>query len=168
MARGLEHRGRRAAHRGGDDLGAVAIELGALGERQRQDFDDDVRAGMVPALVADGVDAAADPLADPPVADGRTQMLVPRHDLLAVRHHLLRADAGIDLQVAQRAVEAVDMLLQAERLALEGARHVEGAVAVLPAAVAERDHDLAFRHELAVEPGDALIAELLGHDVLRD
>src|SRR5262249_22289585 len=72
-----------------------------------------------------------------------------------------------DLQVAQRAVEAVDMLLQPERLALEGARHVEGAVAILPAAVAERDHDLALRHEVAVEPGDALIAELLGHAVLR-
>src|SRR6266478_366217 len=55
------------------------------------------------------------------------------------------------------------MLLQAERRALEGTCHVERAVAILPAAVAERDHDLAFRHELAVEPGDALIAELLGH-----
>src|SRR5260370_9600036 len=53
------------------------------------------------------------------------------------------------------------MLLQAERRALEGARHVERAVAVLPAAVAERDHDLAFGHELAIEPGDALIAKLL-------
>src|SRR5581483_12468079 len=58
------------------------------------------------------------------------------------------------------------MLLQAERRALEGARHVEGAVAVLPAAIAERDHDLIFRHELAVEPGDALVAELLGHRIL--
>src|SRR5712671_6802731 len=58
------------------------------------------------------------------------------------------------------------MLLQTERRAFEGAGHVEGAVAVLPAAVAERDHDLAFRHELAVEPGDALIAELLGHENL--
>src|SRR6188508_419186 len=118
---------------------------------------------MVPALVAHRVDAAADALADPPVADGRPQVLVACHDLLAVRHHLLGPDAGIDLQVAQRTVEAVDMLLQPERLALEGARHVEGAVAVLPAAVAERDHDLAFRHEVAVEPGDALIAELRGH-----
>ena len=158
-----QHRRRGAARRRGDHLGAVAIELGALGERQRQHLDHDVRAGMVPALVAHRVDAAADPLADPPVADGGAQMLVARHDLLAVGDHLLGRDAGIDLQVAQRAVEAVDMLLQPERRALEGARHVEGAVAVLPAAVAERDHDLGFRHELAVEPGDALIAELLGH-----
>ena len=96
------------------------------------------------------------------------QVLVAGHDLLAVRDHLLGREAGIDLQVAQRAVEAVDMLLQAERLAVEGARHVEGAVAVLPAAVAERNHDLAFGHELAVEPGDALIAELLGHGVSPD
>src|SRR5205085_8759516 len=62
--------------------------------------------------------------------------------------------------------EAVDVLLQAEGLALEGARHVEGAVAVLPAAVAEGNHHVALRHEFAVEPGDALIAELLCHDVL--
>ena len=113
-------------------------------------------------------DAAADALAEPPVADFGPEMLVARHDLLAVRHHLLGRQAGIDLQVAQRAVEAVDVLLQAERLAVKGARHVEGSVAVLPAAVAERDHDLVLGHELAIEPGDALIAELLGHGVSPD
>src|SRR6201995_1495957 len=117
---------------------------------------------MAPALIADGIDAAADSLADPPVADGGPQVLVARHDLLAVRHHLLGRQAGIDLQIAQRAVETVDMLLQAEWRTLEGAGHVEGAVAVLPAAVTERDHDLVFGHELAVDQAKARLAGLSG------
>ena len=141
--------------------------LGALGEGQRQQLDHDVGARVLPALVAHGVDAAADALAEPPVADRRVQMGIARHDFLAVRDHLLGAEAGIDLQVTQRAVEAVDMLLQPKRLAFKGPGHVEGAVAVFPTAVAERDHDLVLRHEFAIEPGNALIAELLGHVYLR-
>src|SRR5471030_1258187 len=121
---------------------------------------------MLPAFVAYGIDAAADALAQPPVAHFAAQMLVAGHDFLTVGNHLLGREAGIDLQVAQRAVEAVDMLLQPERRALEGASHVERAVAVFPAPVAKRDHHLSFRHELAVEPSDTLIAELLGHDPL--
>src|SRR5690242_4956531 len=49
------------------------------------------------------------------------------------------------------------MLLQFERPAVEGAGHVESGVAVFEAAVAERQHDLALRHDLAVEVGDPLV-----------
>src|SRR5260370_8468750 len=56
------------------------------------------------------------------------------------------------------------MLLQPEGAAVKGARHVEGAVAVLPAPVAERDQHLILGHEFAVKPGEAGIRWLrLGH-----
>src|SRR5258708_12471787 len=59
--------------------------------------------------------------------------------------------------------EALDMLLEAERLAVEGARHIEDAVAVGPARIAERHDDLTFGQDIAIEPRDALVAEC--HDL---
>src|ERR1700730_3088667 len=60
------------------------------------------------------------------------------------------------------------MLLQLERPPVEGARHVEGGVAVFEAAVAERQHDLALRHDTPVEIGDAMVrpraAVLVAHE----
>ena len=58
-------------------------------------------------------------------------------------------------QVAQRAVEALDVLLEAEDAPVEGARHVEAAVAAVEAAVAVGDDHLGLGHEPAVEVGGA-------------
>src|SRR5207247_6649116 len=69
------------------------------------------------------------------------------------------AQAGIDAGVFERMEEALDMLLEAEGLAVEGPRHVEDAVAIDPGSVAEGDHDLAFGNDLSVEPRDAFVSE---------
>src|SRR6266851_151443 len=110
---------------------------------------------MRPALVADGVHAPADPLGHPPVAGGGAQGLVPLDDLLADGDHLLGLEADVDPEVAQRAIEPLDVLLQAEDAPLEGARHVEAAVAAVEAAVAVGDDDLRLGDEPAVEVGGA-------------
>src|SRR5579884_3940871 len=55
------------------------------------------------------------------------------------------------------------MLLQPERRAAEGAGHVEGGIAVFETAVAERNADLALRHEPAVEIRDPEIGAGAGH-----
>jgi hypothetical protein len=111
--------------------------------------------GMRPALVADRVDAAAHALGEPPVAGGGAERLVALDDLLADRDDLLGLEADVDAQIAQRAVEALHVLLQAEDAPVEGARHVEAAVAAVEAAVAVGDDHLGLGHELAVEVGDA-------------
>src|SRR5216684_1579965 len=110
---------------------------------------------MRPALVADGVHAPADPLGHPPVAGGGAQGLVPLDDLLADGDHLLGLEADVDPEVAQRAIEPLDVLLQAEDAPLEGARHVEAAVAAVEAAIAVGDDDLRLGDEPAVEVGGA-------------
>src|SRR5271169_4965500 len=51
------------------------------------------------------------------------------------------------------------MLAETEGLAVEASRHVENRIAVEKALVAERDQDLAFADDLAVEPSDAFVAE---------
>src|SRR6185436_20259587 len=109
-------------------------------------------------VVARGVlDAAADALADPVVVVGPQQVAVALEHLLAQRAHLLRPEAWIDAQVLERAVEAVDVLLHLEQPMAEAAGHVEAAVAIDPARIAEWNAHLAFRHELAVEPCDPLV-----------
>src|SRR5262249_7343939 len=117
------------------------------------------RAIMVPVVALDLADAAAHPLADPEIVVGAEEMAVAIEHVLADRHHLALREAAIDAGIAQRAEEALDMLLHAERAAAEAAGHVEDAVAVGPARIAEGHHDLAFRHDLTVEPGDAFVAE---------
>src|SRR5581483_3503990 len=89
-------------------------------------------------------------------------MFIALYDLLRKIDHLLRADPRVEAQVSQGAVKAVDVLLEAEGAAVEGARHVESAVAVFPAAVAEGDQHLVLRHEFSVKPGGAGIS-WLGH-----
>src|SRR5579863_4229335 len=118
---------------------------------------------MIPALVADRVDPARDPLTHPVIGVGGEEMAVLLEHLLADRNHLRGAKAGVDPQIAQRAVEAVDVLLQFERPAVKGPGHVEGGVAVFEAAVAKRHDDLALRHDLAVEIGDAVVGASVGH-----
>src|SRR3712207_8733980 len=53
----------------------------------------------------------------------------------------LGRQAGVDLDVAQRIVEALHMLAQAEGLAVEGPGHVEHGIAVFEAAVPERSEE---------------------------
>ena len=55
-----------------------------------------------------------DPGLTPKEMIAHSEEVVARNEHLAVRHHLLGRDAGIDLQVAQRAVEPLDVFLQSE------------------------------------------------------
>src|SRR5262249_40767600 len=137
----------------------VAEEGRALLEGERHALDDDVGAVMVPVVALDLLDAAADALADPEIVVGPEEMAIAVEHILADRHHLGFREARIDPGVAERAEKALDVLLQAKGLAVEAARHVEDAVAVDEAQIAKRHLDFAFRHDLAVEPGDAFIAE---------
>jgi hypothetical protein len=82
-------------------------------------------------------------------------MFVANHDLFRNFDHLQRAHSGIQTQITQRTIEAVNVFLKPEGAAVKGPRHVEGAVAVPPAPVAKRDQYLILGHELTVEPGDA-------------
>src|SRR5262245_29685493 len=114
---------------------------------------------MRPVVAWRRQDAAADPLADPVIVVRAEEMAVPRQYLLADCGHLRRREAGVEVEVAKRAVEPGDMLLETKRPAAEAAGHIEHRIALQKALVAERDHDLALAHELAVEPGDALVFE---------
>src|SRR5437660_97235 len=115
---------------------------------------------MLGHFIINRIDTATDALADPPIASRAAEMFVARHDLFRHVDHLLRTHSGIQTQITQRAIETVNVLLEPEGAAVKGARHVEGAVAVLPAPVAERDQYLIFGHELAVEPGEAAIGQV--------
>src|SRR4026209_3015781 len=115
---------------------------------------------MLGHFIIHRIDTATHALADPPIAGPAAQMLVARHDLLRHVDHLPRTYAGIQTQIPERAIEAVNVLLEPEGAAVKGARHVEGAVAVLPAPVAERNQYLILGHELAIEPGETGIGQL--------
>src|SRR5262249_6852174 len=113
---------------------------------------------MVADVVAfDLFDAAADPLANPIIIIGGEQVAVALEHLLSERAHLLRPEPGIDAQVLERAIEAIDVLLHLKQAMAKAARHIEGAVAVDPTGIAEGNSHLALGYELAVEPGDALV-----------
>src|SRR5436305_13886162 len=58
------------------------------------------------------------------------------------------------------------MLLQLERPAVEGTSHIEGGIAVFEAAVAERQYDLALRHDTAVEIRNPVVGPSLTHQRL--
>jgi len=72
--------------------------------------------------------------------------------------------ADVELQVAHRLVEAVEMLVELEDAMAERPRRVEAAVAVAEAAVAERHHGAALRDDLPVHVDDTLVGPL--HDLL--
>src|SRR5438067_8329775 len=55
------------------------------------------------------------------------------------------------------------MLLELERPAVEGTSHIEGGIAVFESAVAERQHDLALRHDTAVEIRNPVVGPSLTH-----
>jgi hypothetical protein len=103
------------------------------------------------------IDAATDTLSNPPIACRAVQMFVARHDLLGFVDHLLGTDSGVQTQIPQGTIESVYVFLEPEGAAIKRPRHVEGAVAIPPAPIAERDQDLIFGHKTAVEPGGAAI-----------
>ncbi len=74
---------------------------------------------MLPAFVTDRLDPAADPLGDPEILVRPEEMAVARQDFLADLGHLLGRQARIDIEIAQRAIEARDMLPHLEGLAVE-------------------------------------------------
>ena len=159
LARGVSEFGRHAAHRGHDHVDAVAEQAGARLKRQRHALDDHGRAVVVPVVARGPLHAARDALPDPVVLVRPEQVAVARAHLLADLDHLGRRQARIDAQILERAVEALDVLLDFEHAAVEGAGHVERAVAVQPAAVAKRHAHLALGHVVAVEVGDPLVRQ---------
>ena len=114
---------------------------------------------MVPIVAGHPADAAADALGEPVILARAEQVAVALEHLLADRGHLRGRQARVDVEVFERAVEPCDVLLDAEGLAVEAPGHVEDRIAAQKALVAERDHDLALADDLAVEPGDAFVAE---------
>ena len=102
----------------------------------------------------------------PPVIVQKVE--VAGQHLLAVFLHLLEAHAGIHLQIFERFVEALEMLVELENTMAEGARHIERAIAIFKAAVAERDHGAAFRHDLSVDVYHPFVGQIRHVKFLRD
>src|SRR3984893_7063912 len=114
---------------------------------------------MVPIVAGRATDAAADALGQPIILAGTEQVAIASEHVLADRRHLGGCHSRGDVEGFERPVEPGDMLLQTKSLAVEAPGHVEDRVAAQKALVAERDHDLALADNLAVEPGDPLVAE---------
>ena len=121
-------------------------------KRQRRAFHDYVRDLVLGHFITDRIDAAANALADPPIASCAAQMFVARHNLLRRPSSLWVPcrDPGADSAASDRGGHA---LLQAEGQAVKGARHVEDAVAIPPNSGRGMRSVPAFGHEPAVEPG---------------
>jgi hypothetical protein len=101
LARGLNASGDTRRVGGHDDVDAVAEQPRPRLQRQRYAFDNDVRPDMVPALVADRIDPAGHPLAEPVIGLGGEEMPVALQHLFAGRDHFAGAEAGVDPQIAQ-------------------------------------------------------------------
>src|SRR5262245_3069765 len=159
------HGGRSPADGWDEHVDAVAEQPGARPEGQGRAVHDHLGSRVLPALVADGINAAADALSHPPVAGRPAQRLVALHHLLRDRDHLLGVEAGIDPAIGQRAIEALHVLGEPEDAPVERARHVEAAISAVEAPIPVGDDHLALRDEAAVEPGDA--ASVFAHGLLR-
>src|SRR5215469_15412676 len=114
---------------------------------------------MLPVVARHTADAAADALSQPIILARTQQMAVARQHILADRRHLAGRQAWVDVEISERAVEAGDMLLQAEGLAVKAPGHVEDRIAAQKPLVAERDQDFALPDDPAVEPGDAFVCQ---------
>ena len=66
----------------------------------------------------------------------------------------------IDAEIAERAIQALEVLLEPEDAVPEGPRRVEHSVAVLEPAIPERNADVTLRYDLAVEVRDTLACRL--------
>ena len=64
-------------------------------------------------------------------------------------------EGRIEVQIAHRVPQAIDVLVELVELVADRAQGVEDGVAVEEAAVAQRDPDFGFGQDLAVVPGDA-------------
>jgi len=148
--------GRDAAHGRDDHLDAVPEEPGPGAQRQRLALDDHGRSRLIPDRLVAGLEAAGDPLGHPVVLVGLEEPQVLAEDLLGDLHQPGHRESGIDLDVAERPVEPVEVLPRLEDPVPEGARGVEHGVPELEAAVPEGDADLALGDDPAVEVGDPL------------
>src|SRR5215468_9706148 len=133
--------------------------LGALAQWEGHAIDNYIRTIMVPIVARHPADTAADTLGEPIILTGTKQVQVPCENILADRRHLGGRHILIDVKIFERAVEPGDVLLDPEGLAVKAPCHVENRVTAQKALVTERDHDVAVADDLAVEPGDALVAE---------
>ena len=153
---GAEAVRRRAPHGRHDDPDAVAVERGPLAERERQALDDHGRPRLPEGRAVRGIEPPGHALGHPVVVVRLEEREVLVEDLLGDPLELLEPDARIDAEVAERAIEAVEVLLQAEDAVPEGPRRVEHRVAVLEAAIPERDPHVPLEDDPAVEVRDSL------------
>ena len=89
--------------------------LARCDEGEGRAFEHDVRAVIVEIVAAHLLDAAADALADPVVVVRPEEMAVALEELSGQLAHPLRAEAGVDPEIFERAVEPLDMLLHLEQ-----------------------------------------------------
>ena len=154
---------RRAAVRRNQQGNPVAEVVGALGDRERRAVDDEHGVGRAVEIAAGGLETARDALEDPVILVRPEQVKIAGEHLLGVPLHFRRRHAGIDSQIAQRLVEAHDVLFELEDAVPEGASRIEAAIAVTKAAVAEGDHGPTLRHDLPIEVADPLVRALSDH-----
>src|SRR5262249_7584293 len=103
-----------------------------------------------------GIKPPGHALGHPVVVVGLEERQVLVEDLLGDPLELGKADARIDAEVPQRAIEALEELLEPEDAGPEGPRRGEDRVAVLEATIPERDPDIPLGDDPAVEVGDTL------------
>src|SRR4029077_7651000 len=120
-----EHVRCDAALRGRPYIETVAELTRARLERQRRAFHNYVRTAVLGRFITDRIDATTDALADPPIASRGAQMFVALHELLRHIDHLPRTHSGIQTQITEGTIEAVNVLLEPEGATVKGARHVE-------------------------------------------
>ena len=110
---------------------------------------DGVQDGAGPARCVAHGRAARDALGDGEVSTA-PKLLVSPHDLQGDLRHLLLGHARVNAHVLERAVEAVQVGVQLEDVAVEGALHVEDRVAA-EGPVAHGKEAFAVGLELAIQ-----------------
>ena len=136
-----------AAGLGDDAVGAVHVELGEGLEGDGLYHNADGGGEAVYAVS----DAARDEGVDGEVADFVEVSLVALDALFAERGHLVGGEARVNPHVLEGPVEAVNVAVEDEGLAREGAGYVEDDVGDDEAPVFGGDSDVAEREPLAVE-----------------
>src|SRR5262249_13486739 len=87
---------RHATVRRDHQADALLEQLGALYERQRRTFEDNIGSMIVDVVARHLLDPATDALADPVIVVGTEQMAVALEQLFGHAAHFLRSEAWID------------------------------------------------------------------------